>query len=75
MSREELIKDTVKKLRQLSDVRIQEVSDYIGFLTSKIDEKIISEGIKTLASSSKSYEFLHNEEELYQVNDLKEKYQ
>lgn len=45
------------------------------FLASKIDDKIISEGIKTLASTSKSYEFLHNEEELYQVSDVKEKYQ
>jgi hypothetical protein len=75
MSREDLIKDTVKKLRQLSDSRIQEVSDYVSFLSSKIDDKIISEGIKTLTSSSKSYEFLNDEEELYQVSDIKEKYE
>lgn len=41
MSREELIKDTVEKMRQLSDSTIQEVSDYVGFLASKIDDKII----------------------------------
>ena len=75
MSREELIKGTIEKLRQLSDSRIQEVSDYVSFLASKIEDKIIAEGIKTLASSSKSYEFLHNEDELYQVSDVKEKYQ
>jgi hypothetical protein len=75
MSREDLIKDTVEKLRQLSDSRIQEVSDYVSFLASKIDDKIICEGVKTLASTSKSYEFLQNEEELYQVSDIKEKYQ
>lgn len=75
MSREELIKDTVDNLRQLSDSRIQEVSDYVRFLASKIDDKIISQGIKKLVSTSKSYEFLQNEEELYQVSDLKEKYQ
>lgn len=74
MSREELIKSTIEKLNQLSDTRIQEVSDYVSFLASRIDDKIISEGIKTLTSNSKSYEFLHDEEELYQVNDLKEKY-
>ena len=45
MSRDELIKETVEKLRQLSDSRIQEVSDYVSFLASKIDDKIISEGI------------------------------
>ena len=75
MSREELIRDTVEKLRQLSDYGIQEVSDYVSFLASKLDDKIISEGIKTQASTSKSYEFLHTEEELYQVSDIKEKYQ
>ncbi len=75
MSREELINDTVEKLRQLSDSRIQEVSDYVSFLASKIDDKIILEGIKTLASSSKSYDFLRNEDDLYQLSDVKEKYQ
>ena len=75
MSREELINETVEKLKQLSDSRIQEVSDYVSFLASKIDDKIILEGIKKLASNSESYEFLHNEEELYKVSDIKEKYQ
>ncbi len=75
MSREELITNTIEKLRQLSDSKIQEVSDYVSFLAGKIDDKIISEGIKTLTSTSKSYEFLHSEEELYQVSDIKEKYQ
>ena len=75
MSREELIKDTIKNLRELSDSRIQEVSDYVNFLASKIDDKIISEGIKTLTSISKSYEFFQDEEELYQVSDIKERYE
>ena len=74
MSREELIKSTIENLNQLSDTRIQEVSDYVRFLSSRIDDKIISEGINTLTSNSKAYAFLHDEEELYQVNDLKEVY-
>jgi hypothetical protein len=74
MFREELIKSTIENLKQLSDTRIQEVSDYVRFLSSRIDDKIISEGINTLTSNSKTYAFLHDEEELYQVNDLKEVY-
>jgi hypothetical protein len=74
MSREELIKSTIENLNQLSDTRIQEVSDYVRFLSSRMDDKIISEGINTLTSNSKTYAFLHDEEELYQVNDLKEVY-
>lgn len=75
MSREELIKETIEKLNLLSDNRLQEVSDYVSFLTVKLDDKIINEGIKKNASLSKSYEFLHEEEELYKVSDIKEKYQ
>jgi len=74
MSREELIKSTIENLNQLSDTRIQEVSDYVLFLSSRIDDKIISEGINTLNSNSKTYAFLHDEEDMYQVNDLKEVY-
>jgi two-component sensor histidine kinase len=74
MSREELIKSTIENLNQLSDTRIQEVSDYVRFLSSRIDDKMISEGINELTSNSKTYAFLHDEEELYQVNDLKEVY-
>ena len=74
MSREDIIKDTIKKLNQLSDNRLQEVSDYVSFLSAKIDDKIISDGIKSLTSNSKTYEFLHDDEDLYQVNDVKEKY-
>jgi hypothetical protein len=74
MSREELIKTIIEKINQLSDKRIQEVSDYVSFLASRIDDEMILEGIKTITSNSKTYEFLHDEEELYQVNDLKEKY-
>ena len=74
MSREELIKSTIENLNQLSDTRIQEVADYVRFLSSRIDDKIISDGINTLTSTSNAYAFLHDEEELYQVSDLKEVY-
>ena len=74
MSREELLKVTIEKLNQLSDNRLEEVSDYVSFLASRIDDKILNEGIKSIASNSKSYEFLQEEEEIYNVSDIKEKY-
>lgn len=74
MSREELIKTTIENLKQLSDTKIQEVSDYVSFLSSKIDDKIISEGIKKITSNSKAYDFLQDEDELYKVSDIIEKY-
>ena len=74
MSREELIKITMENINQLSDKRIQEVADYVSVLKSKLDDKIIDSGSKTLVSTTKDYDFINDEEELYQIDDLKESY-
>jgi hypothetical protein len=72
MNRSILIKETMDKIQQLPDVKIQEINDFAEFLLSKIDDKILIEGIQKLASDSKSFEYLKNEEDLYSVNDLKD---
>jgi hypothetical protein len=74
MNRSILIKETIDRIHQLPDIKIQEINDFAEFLLSKIDDKILLEGIQKLASDSKSFEYLKNEEDLYSVNDLKEKY-
>jgi len=74
MDRQLLIDDAVDKIRQLPDTKIQEINDFADFLLSKIDDRIISENIQKLSSESKSFDFLKDEEDLYDVNDLKERY-
>jgi hypothetical protein len=74
MNRSILIKETIHKIHLLPDIKIQEINDFAEFLLSRIDDKILLEGIQKLASDSKSFEYLKNEEDLYSVNDLKEKY-
>ena len=74
MNRSILIKETIEKIHQLPDIKIQEINEFAEFLLSRIDNKILIEGMQKLASDSKSFEYLKNEEELYSVNDLKEKY-
>ena len=69
-----LIDNAVNKIRQLPDTKIQEITDFADFLLSKIDDRIISENIQKLSSDSKSFEYLKYEEDLYDVNDLKERY-
>ncbi len=64
----------INKIKLLPDLEIKEVNDFADFLLSKIDDKIILEGIQKLVSDSKSYDFLKNDEDLYSVNDIKEKY-
>ncbi len=74
MNRQVLIDTTVNKIRQLPDSKIKEINDFADFLLSKIDDKIILEGIQKLTSDSKAFEFLKDEDDLYTVNDLKERY-
>ena len=74
MDRQVLIDNAVNKISQLPDTKIQEIIDFAEFLLSKIDDRIISENIQKLSSDSKSFEYLKDEEDLYDVNDLKERY-
>jgi hypothetical protein len=74
MSREELLKNTVKYLKKLPNEKVNEVHDFAEFLYLKHEEYILQKGIQQLESESKSFDFLGKEEELYTVNDIKEKY-
>jgi hypothetical protein len=74
MNRQVLIDNTINKIRQLPDKKIKEVNDFADFLLNKIDDKITIEGIQKIVSDSKTFDFLKDDEDLYSVNDLKEKY-
>lgn len=74
MLRSTLITQTVNNLAKLPDEKVVEVSDYIEFILKKHEESILQKGIQQLTSRSKSYQFLEEEEDLYTVSDLKEKY-
>ena len=74
MNRQILIDKTVNKIRLLPDAKIKEINDFADFLLSKIDDNIIIEGIQKLTSDSKSFDFLNDEEDLYNEEDLKERY-
>jgi hypothetical protein len=74
MDRKDLIDRVIRKIKLLPDIKIREVNDFADFLLSRIDDKITLEGIQKLAVDSKVFEFLKDEEDLYSVNDLKEKY-
>jgi hypothetical protein len=74
MNRQVLIDIAINKIRQLPDLKIKEVNDFADFLLSKIDNNITLDGIQKIVSDSKAFDFLNDEEDLYSVNDLKEKY-
>jgi hypothetical protein len=74
MDRQILIENTINKLKQLPDLKIKEVNDFVEFLSNKIDDKILLEGIQKITNDSKSFAFLNDDEDIYTVDDLKERY-
>ncbi len=74
MEKETLIKRTVKMLSKLPQNKIREVSDFADFILKKHVEELLQKGMNVLASEAKSFYFLKDEENLYTVKDLKEKY-
>jgi hypothetical protein len=74
MDRQALIDSTINKIRQLPELKIKEVNDFADFLLSRIDDKIVQEGIHHMISDSKTFDFLVKEEDLYTVEDLRERY-
>jgi hypothetical protein len=74
MTKEALIQKTVKRLSTLPNEKIHEVLDFADFIAKKYEEDVIQKGITALATHSKTYEFLYDEEDMYTVNDLKSIY-
>lgn len=75
MDKEVLIKRSLKSLRKLPARRINEVMDFIDFIADKYKDEIdLQKGIQNIVEKSTSFSFLKDEEDLYTLNDLKEKY-
>ena len=74
MEREVLMEKTIHNIERLPIKRIQEVNDFVEFIIRKVDDALITEGLQQLSSSSRAFDFLHDEPEIYSVNDLKVRY-
>ena len=74
MDRKILLEKLTRKINLLPDSKIQEINDFTDFLLRKIDDNITVEGIQKLISDSRAFDFLKEDDDLYTVNDLKEKY-
>jgi len=74
MARETLIKKTIRTLSKLPPDKVREVSDFADFILKKHEDEILMKGMQKLTADSKAFYFLKEEEDLYSVEDLKEKY-
>lgn len=74
MNKDKLIKKTIETLSRLPEEKILEVNDFADYILEKYDSEILQKGIEEMVSKSKTFEFLAEEEELYSLEDLKEKF-
>ena len=74
MTRQLIIEKTIKAINQLPDHKAEEISDFADFIMKRYEEDSLMEGIKRLTSTSQTFDFLNNEEDLYSEADIKEMY-
>jgi len=74
MSRAEIIEKTLTALNKLPDTKGEEVADFADFMVKKTEEQNLQAGIEHLIENSDAFSFLKDEEDLYTLDDLKEKY-
>ena len=74
MSRAEIIEKTLNALNKLPLTKGEEVADFADFMLKKTEEQNLQAGILHLIEHSDAFAFLKDEEDLYTLDDLKEKF-
>jgi len=74
MSREALIQKTLDALSKLPQNKVIELADFAEYLLKKYDEDILQKEIEKLTSNAKTFEYFKNEEDIYTLKNLKERY-
>ncbi len=74
MSRAEIIEKTVSALSKLPEAKGKEVADFADFMVKKTEEEQLQSGIQQIIQNSDTFAFLNDEEDLYTLDDLIEKY-
>ena len=74
MSKKELLSHTMSRLENLPIKSLEEVADFADFIAKKHEEKTLLQGVTFINSQSSSFQFLEDEEDLYTIADLKERF-
>lgn len=74
MSRRQLVEQALQTINQLPEDKISEVVDFASYMLKKHEEAVLQRGMEQLVESSNAFAFLQDEEDLYTLNDLKERY-
>jgi antirestriction protein len=74
MTRQAIIERTLKAINQLPEDKAEEISDFAEFMMKQYEEQQLTKGIQQMTASSRAFDFLNDEEDLYTEKDLIEKY-
>jgi hypothetical protein len=74
MNRQTIIEKTVEVINRLPSDKAEEISDFADFVLKKHEEQSITKNIQNIISEGDIFSFLENEDDLYSLNDLKEKF-
>lgn len=74
MKKQAILEKTIQNISRLPEWRIKEVSDFVEFLIQKVEDRELVNEIQKNTAKSKSFHFLEEEEELYNDEDLTEKF-
>ena len=74
MIREAIIERTIQIINQLPEDKALEIADFADFIIKKHEEQLLTDNIKKVVVESETFNFLNEEDSIYSVSDLKERY-
>ncbi|CAM4119209.1 hypothetical protein FLSI110296_14895 [Flavobacterium sinopsychrotolerans] len=75
MIREAIIERTIQIINQLPEDKALEIADFADFIIKKYEEQLLTDNIQKVVVESETFNFLNEEDSIYSVSDLKERYQ
>jgi hypothetical protein len=74
MTRDAIIQKTMEVLSVLPADKLEEVSDFADYILKKYDDRSLQQEMQAIVEQSDAFNFLNEEENLYSIEDIKERY-
>ena len=74
MIREAIIERTIQIINKLPEDKALEIADFADFIIKKYEEQLLTDNIQKVVVESEAFNFLNEEDSIYSVSDLKERY-
>jgi hypothetical protein len=74
MTRQTIIEKTLQAINRLQEDKAEEISDFADFVSKRYEDHKLIESIQKMATDSKTFAFLKDEEDIYTLSDLKQIY-